>query len=155
MNQDHEPFLREAIRLSEQALTRGDEPYGALLVVDGQVVLRACNTTLTRHDITAHAELNLVREAWKTLPPETLQKATLYASAEPCPMCAGAIYWAGIPTVIFGCGVELNAEITAQDIAVPSRDVLLRGGRRIEVVGPLLEDEAAAPVRRSRGAAKD
>lgn len=149
MHEEHLALLRETFVLAEQALKAGDAPYGALLAMDGEVILGARNTTSTQHDITAHAELNLIREAWKTLSPEILPQTTLYASAEPCPMCAGAIYWSGISKVVFGCGVELNAKITAQDIVVRAGEVLLRGGRRIELIGPLLEDEAAVPIQRS------
>ena len=151
MHEEHWALLRETFVLAEQALKAGDAPYGALLAVGGTVLLHARNTVSTQHDITAHAEMNLIREAWQTLSSETLSQATLYASAEPCSMCAGAIYWSGISKVVFGCGVELNAKITAQDIVVKASEVLLRGGRHIELIGPLLEDEAALAIRRSCG----
>ena len=86
----HEAFLREALALAVQAHARGDEPFGAVLVVGGEVVLTASNTVVRENDPTRHAELILVSEASRTLPGGTLRAATLYASTEPCAMCAGA-----------------------------------------------------------------
>ena len=74
----------------------GDHPFGALLVKDGEVVLTAVNTVNTDHDNTRHAELNLVSQAMRQFDADFLADCVLYTSTEPCAMCAGAIYWAGI-----------------------------------------------------------
>ena len=104
---DHEHFMRQAIRLAEEAAAAGNHPFGALLVADGQVLQTAHNTVLTDRDATRHAELNLVSAAYRRFGRELLAHSTLYTSLEPCPMCAGAIYWAGIPTVVYGAPGEL------------------------------------------------
>src|SRR5687768_14770951 len=100
---EDERWLRAAIIVARQAMTAGNAPFGAVLVAaDGRLLLEAGNTVLTSGDATGHAELNLIREATQRLDPATLAGATLYASTEPCPMCAGAVFWSGIGRVVFG-----------------------------------------------------
>ena len=82
-------LLRAAIALSARAQARGNEPYGAVLAdADGNVRLEALNTQVTDRDCTGHAELNLMREASRRFDRSTLAQWTVYASGEPCPMCA-------------------------------------------------------------------
>ena len=83
----------------------------------------------------------------------------MYASTEPCAMCAGAIYWGGIGRLVFGLsnarlyGEVLGLDASANGLRLACREVLVHGGRRVEVVGPLLEDEAAEIVARAVGGA--
>lgn len=88
--EDHEPFLREAIALSKSALDHGGEPFGSVLVKDGKVILRAENSVFSGHDMTNHAEMNLVKLAAQQYDPTFLADCTLYTSTEPCAMCSGA-----------------------------------------------------------------
>ena len=92
----HEQFVRQAIVLAGEARDRGNHPFGALLVLDGEVVLTATNTVVTDRDPTAHAETNLVAAAIRDLPRDQMGRAVLYTSCEPCAMCVGKMYWAGI-----------------------------------------------------------
>ena len=92
----HEQFVRQAIALAAEARGRGNHPFGALLVLGGEVVLTATNTVVTDRDPTAHAETNLVAAAIRHLPRDQIGRAVLYTSCEPCAMCAGKMYWAGI-----------------------------------------------------------
>lgn len=95
----HEPFLREAIALSKSAMKHGDEPFGSLLMKGGEIILRAENSVFTGHDMTNHAEMNLVKLAATQYDTAFLGECTLYTSTEPCAMCSGAIYWSGIACV--------------------------------------------------------
>ena len=99
----HEAFVRQCIDLAAEAAAAGNEPFGALLVVDGVIRHTARNQVVTRSDPTRHAELLLVSEASQRLGRDVLSRATLYTSTEPCLMCCGAIYWSRIPQVVFGC----------------------------------------------------
>lgn len=143
-----EVLMRRAVALARRARDHGNHPFGALLVsADGEVQLEAENTVVTESDCTGHAELNLLRQACATIARDALAAATLYTSTEPCAMCAGAIYWAGVSRVVFGLGeAELRALTGADSInptlALPCRAVFACGQRPIEVIGPLLEDEA-------------
>ncbi|MFJ9770881.1 nucleoside deaminase [Kitasatospora sp. NPDC101157] len=148
---DHSPaLLLAAIEIGASARAHGNHPFGALLTdPSGTVLLTAENTVLTDHDVTAHAETNLVREASRTLAPHQLAEATLYSSTEPCAMCAGAIYWSGIRRVVYALAAsELNA-IAGVDpdepvLELPCRTVFAAGGNTVEVSGPYLFEEASA-----------
>ena len=140
----HVVFLRETLALAAQAHARGDEPFGALLVIHGEVVLTASNTVLLESDPTRHAELNLVSQAARTLPKELLSAATIYASTEPCAMCAGAICRVRVPRVIYGCSGQGLRDLIGGGTAVPCRQILQRPHHSVEVVGPLLEEEGLA-----------
>ncbi len=142
MNHENERFIRQCLLLAESAVKRGDHPFGALLVNDGEVVLTALNTVNTERDLTGHAEMNLVRRASKDLPVGVVRESVLYTSTEPCPMCAGGIYWVGISTVVFGCPAEALGRIVGPSLLVSCRDIFAQGARHIEVIGPILEEEA-------------
>ncbi len=140
----YEALLRETFALAEQAHARGDQPFGALLVVNSEVVLAASNTVILESDPTRHAELNLVSQASRELPKEALRAATLYASTEPCAMCAGAICHARVPRVIYGCSGQGLRDLIGGGTAVPCRQILQRPHHSVEVLGPLLEEEGLA-----------
>jgi tRNA(Arg) A34 adenosine deaminase TadA len=143
-------YLRRAIDLAARSRGAGNHPFGALIVgADGTVLAEATNRSAPgRGDATGHAELEAVRTVSAVHSPETLCAATLYSSAEPCAMCAGAIYWAGIGRVVYGLSEALLLTLTGTHpenptLALPCREVFARGQRAIEVVGPLIEEEAA------------
>lgn len=137
--------MREAIRLAGEARERGDEPFGALLVVDGTCILEARNAINTEHDLTQHAELRLISKASRRLDPDAVAAATLYTSTEPCAMCSGAIYWSGVSQMVFGFPAYRLSEMTGgSGLHQPSRNVLGKASRRVTIVGPVLEDEAKA-----------
>jgi tRNA(Arg) A34 adenosine deaminase TadA len=143
-------FLRQSFDVARRAMTRGNHPFGALLVdQSGSVLIEAENGYLPSHDGTAHAERLLATQACTTVAPDILRSATLYSSAEPCAMCAGAIYWAGIGRLVYGLSEHRLRQLTGNHpenptLDLPCREVFGRGQRSTEVVGPLLEDEAAA-----------
>jgi tRNA(Arg) A34 adenosine deaminase TadA len=141
-------LMRRALEIARRAREHGNHPFGALLAnAAGTVLVEAENTVITGSDVTGHAETNLVRRASAELDAATLAAATLYTSTEPCAMCAGAIYWSGISRVVFGLREGELRALTGSDsrnptLALPCREVFARGQRPIEVIGPLLEDEA-------------
>ena len=141
-----EKLLRRAIEIAQNAREHGNHPFGALLAdADGNILLEAENTVVTTKDITAHAELNLIRQASNKFTPEVLKECTLYTSTEPCPMCAGAIFWSDVGRVVYALSEEGLYEMTGEtpyELALPCRDVFARGTHPVEVIGPLLEEEA-------------
>lgn len=138
----HETFIRKSIELAQNAVEKGNHPFGALLVKDGEIILTAENSVHTENDCTRHAELNLVSQAVRQFDTETLLQSTLYTSTEPCAMCSGSIYWSGISAVVFACSVEGLASITGGNLLLPCREVFSCGQRKIEVIGPVLESES-------------
>ena len=141
---EHVTFIRQCIDLAAQAVRQGDEPFGALLLVDGQVLLTARNLVVTESDQTRHAELVLISEACRRFSAEKLARATLYASTEPCAMCCGAIYWAQVRRVVYGCSAAALSSLTHGSLVIPSRQLFSWGRRHVEVLGPVLEAEALA-----------
>ena len=90
-------YLRYAIMIAERAREHGSPPFGAVLVRDrGWILSEGENTQGATSDCTCHAEMNLLKEATRCFSRRLLAHSTLYTSAEPCPMCAGAIFWSGI-----------------------------------------------------------
>ena len=143
-------FLRRSFEVARRALTHGNHPFGAILVSrDRTVLLEAENGYMPSHDGTAHAERLLATQACTTLSADVLKAATLYSSAEPCAMCAGAIYWAGIGRLVYGLSEHRLRAVTGNHpenptLDLPCREVFKSGQRATEVKGPLLEDEAEA-----------
>lgn len=148
MNTTDIDFLRVAIRAAFRARERGDQPFGAALAdSEGRLLLEAENSISAEGDCTAHAETNLARMASRKFDAQFLETCTLYASTEPCAMCAGAIYWSGIGRVVFALGSERFAALRGDDppassLDISCREVLARGRRLVEVEGPAIEDEA-------------
>jgi len=140
----HEQFVRQAIALAGQARGHGNHPFGALLVLDSHVVLTATNSVFTDRDPTAHAETNLVADAIRRLSPAQIGRAVLYTSCEPCAMCVGKMYWAGIRSVVYALAAEELAVLAGPDFLVPCRDLFLRAIEPVAVMGPMLVDEARA-----------
>jgi tRNA(Arg) A34 adenosine deaminase TadA len=147
---DHETFLRHSFAVARRARTHGNHPFGAILVsAADDVLIETENGLLPDRDMTAHAERLLATQASKQFDSRFLAGCTLYTSAEPCAMCAGAIYWAGIGRVVFGLSERRLKRMTGDHaenptLDLPCRTVFAAGQRQIEVIGPLLEEEAAA-----------
>ncbi len=145
-------YLRKAIGWSHAAARRGNQPYGAVIVLaSGEVVTEAYNNTGETFDCTGHAELNAIRSlAGRGLTPGELAGATIYASGEPCVMCAGAIGWSAIGRVVFGLDAArlraLHGESPNQrDNNLTSQDIFKAARYPVECIGPALIDEASAP----------
>jgi tRNA(Arg) A34 adenosine deaminase TadA len=144
----HGHFLLQAVAVAADSRAHGNHPFGALLVDhDGRVLLTAENTVLTGSDATGHAETNLVRQATAAYSPDALAQATLYASTEPCAMCAGAIYWSGIGAVVYALAETELYELTGDDpsnptLLLPCRTVFAAGRREVTVAGPFDLEQA-------------
>ncbi len=100
MNKDKE-FLQQAIRISENNVEHGDGPFGAVLTKDDVIISSAGNRVISSNDPTAHAEINVIREAAEKLNTFDLNGCTIYCSCEPCPMCLSAIYWAHLDRIVY------------------------------------------------------
>ena len=151
LNPTDAEYMRQANRWAMTARQRGNRPFGAVVVSGaGEVLMEAhCNTTETG-DCTGHAETNAVRQLSPKVSREVLVTSTLYSSAEPCVMCAGAIFWSGIGRVIFGFdAVRLRVfrgEVAGQkDAELSCRDVFDASPQPIECIGPVMLDECSAP----------
>ena len=140
--------MREAFAIARRARARGNRPFGALLVAgNGAVLSTAENSQITDGQMLAHAEMNLLQRAVRELSTDVLEASTIYTSAEPCAMCAGAIFWSGVSRVVYGLGGDRLHQLcgfSPQMLVSNAREVLSKAGRTVEIVGPVLETEAEA-----------
>ena len=142
-------LMAAALERATVAAAEGEIPVGALLVdASGRVIACGRNSRVVDHDPTAHAEINAIREAAALRADRVLDDCTLVVTLEPCAMCAGAAYWAGIGRIVYGLSESTLGQITGNHpenptLDLPCRVVLESGQRTVEVIGPMLEDEAA------------
>lgn len=148
---DIDAALERSFQLAAEARAKGDHPFSALLVIDGQVVAEALNRVNTDHDVTAHAETELVRVLEREGRLPLLAKGTVVASTEPCPMCVGAMFWAGARHVVFGLSSSRLNEMTrtgdapAFGFEITAAEIGRRANPRFVIEGPHHEDRAAEP----------
>lgn len=145
-----EALLRRTFEIARNARTHGNMPFGALLAgPDGEILLEMENGYYPDLDATGHAERLLATEASRRFREPFLAQCTMVSSAEPCAMCAGALYWTGIGRLVYGLSEKRLKAMTGDHpdnptMDMPCRAVFAAGQKAIAVEGPLLEDEAAA-----------
>lgn len=144
---EDEGLMREAIALAAQS----DFPFGAVIARGGEVLSRGPNLGRQLNDPTAHAEMVAIRRFLAARPADELKGATLYASAEPCPMCMGAILWCGLSRVVFGASLEQVAAKYGRQpqLGMPALDVARTMAEaapflKVSITGGVLAPEALA-----------
>ncbi|MBE6954618.1 MAG: nucleoside deaminase [Ruminococcaceae bacterium] len=137
-----EQYMRLALELAEQAALEGEVPVGCVIVSDGEIVGRGRNRREVGKSALAHAEIEAIADACRTLGGWRLWKATLYVTLEPCPMCAGAIINARIPRVVYGAK-DAKAGSCASIVDLFS----LPYNHKPEVLSGVLEEECAAVLK--------
>jgi len=139
-----EHFLRQTFTLARQARQQGGEPFGAVLVVNGTVVHQAWDRCAHFSDPTFHAELRVISEYCQAQRQAKLKGYTLYASTEPCPMCAGAIHWARISRVVFSVSQAMLQQLSGGSPKPSCASIINTGAKQAEIVGPFLPEEGLA-----------
>jgi tRNA(Arg) A34 adenosine deaminase TadA len=135
--QDRE-FLRRAIELAETHSKAGlNGPFGAVVVRGGEIVGKGWNRVVEDADPTAHAEMEAIREASRTLGTHDLNDCSLYCSCEPCPMCLSAVYWSRIQRVVFAASVEDAAEAGFDDARILTELARSWTDRKVEAIQDL------------------
>jgi len=140
----HEELLRRALELALRSVATGGGPFGAVVARAGQVVAEGTNQVVTAGDPTAHAEIVALRAAAAALGSHDLSGCELYASAEPCPMCAGAVHWSRIHRVFFSASRE-DAARAGFDDALLFRELALPPAQRVVPARRALPDEGLVP----------
>lgn len=130
---DHEAHMGRALELAREAADRGDQPFGSVLVRDDAVVLEARNAVNSRNDLAEHPELTLARRA--AAERDDVGDLVMYTSTEPCAMCAGGIYHAGLRAVVYSVSAERAGDLAGSGgFAVPCSDVFAYGEEEVVVV---------------------
>ena len=135
-------FMRRTFDLAVSSAVKGNHPFGAVLVHNGEVILTSENTVNTANDQTRHAELNLIAEARRKLSLKILGESTLYASTAPCPMCAYAIWEAGITRIVYGVTYNTFAKLVTEGAPyIQIEDIYRLLKTPAEITGNVLEEE--------------
>lgn len=130
-------FMKKALQEAEAAYEKDEIPIGAVIVSNNQIIARAHNLTETLNDVTAHAEMQAITAAANFLGGKYLKKCTLYVTIEPCQMCAGALFWSQISTIVYGARDEQRGCIALQTKLHPK--TILKGGVLKEEASNLLK----------------
>jgi tRNA(Arg) A34 adenosine deaminase TadA len=146
----NEFFIKETIKIAENALIKNNHPFGALIVNSktDEILMSAENEVNTSKDVTKHAELNLISMAYSKFGREILENCILYTSTEPCVMCSGAIYWSGIKNIVFSCSQTKLHTIyhkgkNTKGFNLSCREILNKGDGHFHITGPILENESS------------
>ena len=121
-----------AVDLAARNVRRGGGPFGAVIVKNARIIAKAANTVTKSDDPTAHAEVNAIRAACKKLKNFELKDCIIYASAQPCPMCLGAIYWARPKAIYYAADVSEAAKAGFDDSFIYKEIALPPGKRKIK-----------------------
>lgn len=135
-------FIKEAIELSRRAVEKGNEPFGAVLVKNGEIVFRSENKIYTEHDPTYHAEAGLIREFCASTGITNLGDYVLYSSCEPCFMCSGAMVWVKLGRLVYAASNEDLEKIFGKKGVACSKTVFENSSHSPSVKSGVLRDEA-------------
>ncbi len=125
-------FMKKAVDLAVENVNNGGGPFGAVIVRDGKIIATGVNRVTPNNDPTAHAEVSAIRAACEKLGTFQLDGCEIYSSCEPCPMCLGAIYWAHIERLYYGCNqrdadeIGFSDEFIYKELALPSSERQLK-----------------------------
>jgi len=136
--------MRLAIAKAREGMARGQTPFGACIERDGRVVACEHNAVWALTDATAHAEVQAIRAACRTLGTVDLSGCTIYSTCEPCPMCFAAIHWAKISTIVFGAGIADAKAVGFSELTISNETMKREGGSPVEIVSGFLEEECRA-----------
>ncbi|EOR20209.1 CMP/dCMP deaminase zinc-binding protein [Clostridium sartagoforme AAU1] len=141
MIKNDEYFIKKAIEISLKAREQGNEPFGAVLVKDNEVVMIGGNQINSVSDPTHHAEIGLIRKFCSENKVNDLSEYTLYSSCEPCAMCSSAMVWSKLGKLVYSVSHEQLAEIAGSNIMIPCKEVFERSPHQTIVIGELLNEE--------------
>lgn len=134
--------MREAIRVARIGMDTGQTPFGACIIKDGALIVSEHNVVWATTDITAHAEVNAIRAACRTLQTVDLSGCVIYSTCEPCPMCFSAIHWARIQRIVFAAAIEDAARAGFHELTIANTEMKRLGGSDVEIISGVLQGEA-------------
>ena len=137
---EHEIYMREAVKEAKKAFELDETPIGAVIVQDGKIIGRGYNRRNSEKNPLCHAEIIAINEAAKYIGDWRIENCTIYITVEPCPMCAGAIVQARIPTVVFGAE-NVKAGCCGSVLNLMQQEKL---NHRAEVISDVLRDECSS-----------
>lgn len=136
-----ERFMHRALEMARRGLAAGGPPVGACLVRADTVLAESANAVIGKLDITAHAEIEVIRQACTARRSLDLSGSTLYVTVEPCAMCLAACHYAGIRTIVFGASLSAMQAITGDEIALQPEQLAASDGTPLQLQRSSLEAE--------------
>jgi tRNA(Arg) A34 adenosine deaminase TadA len=133
-------FMQKAIETARVAIAAGQMPIGAVLVMDGQILLAAHNTVWQDTDPSAHAEMNGIRQAARRLGRVRLNGCTVYCTLEPCPMCLAACHWAHVDRIVYGADIADARAAGFSELSLPAAELARKGGSHLKIEGGVLQE---------------
>lgn len=134
-------MTEDFMRLALEEAKKGDAPYGAVIVKDNEVVAKGYNTVKQDSDPSAHAEMNVIRSLTAKIGNPTLEGYTIYATGEPCPMCATACVWTGISEIICGASIQDLIEFNQSQVRISCEEIIAKSSKNIKVTKGVLREE--------------
>jgi len=141
---DFAATMRIALHEAQLSKSEGNKGYGAVVVFDHHLLGQAHDTAITRRDPSLHAEVNAIRQAVKAKDDTDLCGAILFATCEPCPMCASLAVWANVTTIVYGVSIQETAALGRSRITISANEIVARSPASIEIIGNVLHDECRA-----------
>lgn len=138
---DFAAYMNIALQEAQLAKSEGNKGYGAVVVLDRQIIGQAHDTAITEHDPSLHAEMNAIRRAVKATGDADLCGAILFSTCEPCPMCASLAVWANLTTMVYGISIEETARLGRSRIHISADQIIAQSPCSIQVIGNVLHDE--------------
>jgi guanine deaminase len=132
---------------ARRGVERGQSPFGACIVREGSVIACVHNIVCESTDITAHAEIQAIREACRALQMIDLSGCVIYSTCEPCPMCFGAYHWARIARIVYGARIQDAAEFGFNELPISSATMRDLGSSAIEIAPDCLREENRELIR--------
>ncbi len=136
-----EELMREAIEAARRGIEAGQSPFGCAIAREGQFVTACHNTVWQSTDITAHAEVNALRNACRLRQQISLEDCLVATTCEPCPMCMAALHWARVKTVYFGATIADAEQAGFRELSLPAATLVQLGGSPVELVDGVLTEE--------------
>lgn len=144
---DDERYMLLAIKEAKESLREGNNGFGAVIVRNGEVIASEHDREDTQQDPTSHAELNAIRAASRKCG-KKLADCVLFSTHEPCPMCAAAIVWAKIPTVVYGYSIRDAIRQGRKRMEISCADIFEQSGAQVETRAGVLKEACAILYRR-------
>lgn len=138
----NEDYMRKAIEVARAGIEKGQSPFGACIVKDGEIIAAEHNNVWMDTDITAHAEVEAIRSACKKLNTIDLSGAVIYSTTEPCPMCFSAIHWAKISKIYYGADISDAQKAGFNELTISNVQMKDAGQSPVQIESGFLAEEA-------------
>jgi len=134
-------IMQRAIELAKEKYKEGGHAVAAIIVKGDETIAEAFTTIIRDNDPTAHAEINVIREAAKKLSSRYLEDCYLYTTYEPCPMCSSAAVWAKLKGIVYGASRHDETPQAHWRVRIPSEEILEHGDPKLELYSEFMRAE--------------